>query len=602
MNWSETTNSLASLAQPSLLISPKVSNEQLTLPLSWDVTGTHLQPLSAHCLLEEQSYDLILSFSEIWLTMLTHHTCHKILSIELIINDLPKGNFTWCNDNSTGDLRLSLWQGNHHSPYLQDKPFALLYDLIKLQVVLTFKDWHSLVLVAPTLWCQSSHTADNLNIQAMINELSAPSNRTLVQFMLGLKPKRNFSPYSSITQSTKSLDMQSYLELIGSITECYRSALKQATAKPTNMHQANLAYEHQTKTKSSNLDFLQQVIAHVQQSLQHFARPNSTDHHLNLEQLQFLPLAESIAKLHEHLQVLLSFYYEAQKSSSISGLESTLLAKCRQAWAKGHELTLENEPLWVIKSIDKLFEYYCLLHLITMLYERGYDHLQERGARTYQYQLRALKHLEPSVEPNTFYFAKQAVEMTLYYQPIISGSYLENDLELFRTTQNQSLASAKLNHYNPDFVLKSTYENQSDYIIFDAKYSSERNIIQHYMPDMLEKYLNGIAVLDLKADSPLKENHNLVSFEQVANALSLQGSVRTKCPKMIYALQGRLNEAQSQLFASQSNPIWRHCQSPLAQLICPPTNIGLIELNYSTQGRHIIWDEMCKVLPYLRGN
>lgn len=87
---------------------------------------------------------------------------------------------------------------------------------------------------------------------------------------------------------------------------------------------------------------------------------------------------------------------------------------------------------------------------------------------------------------NTYLLSNGEVTATLYYQPVISAVQFENDLTLFRTTKPPA---GNPDYYTPDFVLKFTSsEDDEEYAIFDAKFSSRANIKKHSLPEVIRKY------------------------------------------------------------------------------------------------------------------
>ena len=139
-------------------------------------------------------------------------------------------------------------------------------------------------------------------------------------------------------------------------------------------------------------------------------------------------------------------------------------------WFRYGEYSLEKERLILqVKTLDKLFEYYCLLRLLKLLADNGYQNVA-----------------------NTYLLSNGEVTATLYYQPVISAVQFENDLTLFKTTKPPA---GNPDYYTPDFVLKfASSEDDEEYAIFDAKFSSRANIKKHSLPEVIRKYSCEISV------------------------------------------------------------------------------------------------------------
>lgn len=230
-------------------------------------------------------------------------------------------------------------------------------------------------------------------------------------------------------------------------------------------------------------------------------------------------------------------------------------------WFRYGEFSLAKDRLLLqVKTLDKLFEYYCLYKLLIMLANQGYKkadkdspifkHKYESGDEYY--------HNERDVA-NTYILSKgDASEVTLYYQPVISEVCFENNISLYRTTHSKDHP-----YFSPDFVLK--FNNLSDelYVIFDSKFSSRRNIKKRYLPDIIAKYYRDVAV---------------------ANPISI--------PKMVWALQGRVD--------ANENKLYFHHKSVLAKQYAPATSFGIVPINTRIDMTLRLWNEIKKCIPWLQ--
>jgi hypothetical protein len=202
------------------------------------------------------------------------------------------------------------------------------------------------------------------------------------------------------------------------------------------------------------------------------------------------------------------------------------------------------------KTLDKLFEYYCLCRLLTLFKEAGFTGTGE-VSRSFAYHSQEHR---PGDLANTYLLRRGEVLLTLYYQPVISADRFENDISLYRTTTADGF-------YTPDFMVKLQHERASGswYLIFDAKYSSRWNIKQYYMDREIIKY--GCQLADREAGQPVK---------------------------MVWLLQGRIDDTP---------PIERYHSSPLAQQYKPAVSYGIIKVHTRTDALEPLWKE---IYPFIQ--
>lgn len=224
-------------------------------------------------------------------------------------------------------------------------------------------------------------------------------------------------------------------------------------------------------------------------------------------------------------------------------------------WFQYGEYSLEKDRLILqVKTLDKLFEYYCLLRLLKLLADNGYRKAEvEMPAFKYEYTLADGHYQNEKEVPNTYMLINDDIMTTLYYQPVISAVGLENNLTLYRTTKPPSY---KPDYYTPDFVLKFlSSEHGEEYAIFDAKFSSRANIKKHSLPEVIRKYSSEICV-----------------------------TTDNRSPKMVWILQGRVNNSE--------NAIWRYHNSPLATTYRPNTSYGIVSVNTAMEINQRLWNEI----------
>lgn len=231
-------------------------------------------------------------------------------------------------------------------------------------------------------------------------------------------------------------------------------------------------------------------------------------------------------------------------------------------WFRYGEYTLEKERLILqVKTLDKLFEYYCLLQLLKVLSNNGYHKADVRKpAYKYKYQLADTLYQNEKDVANTYLLCNNNIMVTLYYQPVISSVGFENNLTLYRTTKPPH---GMPDYYTPDFVMKfSSVGYEEEYIIFDSKFSSRLNIKRYHMAEVIQKYSTELGV-----------------------------STNIRAPKMVWILQGRID--------SNENIIWRYHNSPLASLYQPVTSYGIVCVNTTAEISQKLWAEIKKNISFL---
>lgn len=223
-------------------------------------------------------------------------------------------------------------------------------------------------------------------------------------------------------------------------------------------------------------------------------------------------------------------------------------------WFRYGEYSLEKDRLILqVKTLDKLFEYYCLLKLLELLADNGFQRADiDKPVYKHAYTLADSLYKNEKDVANTYILSRGELDVTVYYQPVISAISFENNLSLYRTTKHIP------NYYTPDFVLKFSsheHEQNEEYVIFDAKFSSRINIKNHSLPDVIRKYSCEVGV-----------------------------AAENRAPKMVWILQGRVN--------SSENSIWKYHNSVLASKFRPITSFGIVSINTSVGIKQRLWDEI----------
>ena len=231
-------------------------------------------------------------------------------------------------------------------------------------------------------------------------------------------------------------------------------------------------------------------------------------------------------------------------------------------WFQYGEYSLEKERLILqIKTLDKLFEYYCLWRLLKLLADNGYRKANmKEPVFKFVYTLADEHYQNEKDIANTYLLSNGNIAVTLYYQPVISAVGFENNLNLYRTKKPPHGNPA---YYTPDFVLKfASSEHDEEYVIFDAKFSSRANIKKHHLSEVIRKY-------------------------SCETSVAKQGDA----PKMVWILQGRVN--------SNEDSIWRYHNSPLSATYPPITSYGIVSLNTAVEIRQRLWNEIKNSISFL---
>lgn len=163
--------------------------------------------------------------------------------------------------------------------------------------------------------------------------------------------------------------------------------------------------------------------------------------------------------------------------------------ECMVKWFEAGDYSFDHlNYLFKLKTLSRIFEYYCLIKLQTAIAQNGYALID---ASRVDYDL------EENFEDinNKYVFSGHGYELTLLYEPSIWVNRLNDGMNLYSTGYNFS--KSKWNDkWTPDFVLKiKTYLNEYYYIL-DAKYSNFQNVKKRYIPDLVLKYSSQIASKD----------------------------------------------------------------------------------------------------------
>ncbi|SXF79216.1 DUF2357 domain-containing protein [Klebsiella variicola] len=191
----------------------------------------------------------------------------------------------------------------------------------------------------------------------------------------------------------------------------------------------------------------------------------------------------------------------------------------------------KQDELLSIKSIPKLFEYYCLFYLKELLDKK--------------------LNMQPSLVAETnamdFTYHLHGFHLSLQYEPKYWMSLNKNaDSADMVNTEAWTLHNDTLNvrghhnifsHRSPDFVIKIKNDSYVYHYILDAKYTTPKKAFSYYLPELTLKYIHGLhlrngdsSLLGLTLIAPYEQpqvNHyhgqafNILSSKPVVPALNI---------------------------------------------------------------------------------
>lgn len=221
-------------------------------------------------------------------------------------------------------------------------------------------------------------------------------------------------------------------------------------------------------------------------------------------------------------------------------------------WFRYGEFDLRKENVILrIKTINKLFEYYCLHRVLQMVINAGFDIDDPKQAiYSYEYNVADPRFINEHDIANTFVLSKGDTTVTVYYQPVIHTARMENNIMLFRTTDQS-------NYFVPDLLLKITRGDTgiSNYVLFDCKYSTRQTIQEYEMEREILRYSC-----------------------QIADTFG-----RSNAVKMMWLLQGRVDGTPT---------ISTYHNSPLARRYPPFPSYGIFSVNTHITDLRGLWKEI----------
>lgn len=160
------------------------------------------------------------------------------------------------------------------------------------------------------------------------------------------------------------------------------------------------------------------------------------------------------------------------------------------AWYKlGQPTWSGSNYLFGLKSLDKLYEFFCLYKIADKLDDLGYQLTSSSSQEPDRaFGLKGRPSPQPQDRITNYYkFESHGKTLELFYEPTIWGySDASKAGELIDAHHSKSASKP---YFTPDFVIK---EDRGDdfpsYYIFDSKYSTESQTRDRHLPSIIEKY------------------------------------------------------------------------------------------------------------------
>jgi len=165
-------------------------------------------------------------------------------------------------------------------------------------------------------------------------------------------------------------------------------------------------------------------------------------------------------------------------------------------WQNFGEPNWQGEKyLYGLRTLWKLYEFYCLYEVIDGIYKLGFileksenrSFIRNKGFEGELYN-------DDNNPANFYSFKKERLKLQLYYEPNIwtyTKEYTkENDLiDVIHEGKGER------SRYSPDFLLKLNDGKNDILLIFDSKYSKRSTVTERHLPNLVNKYLYGIHLL-----------------------------------------------------------------------------------------------------------
>ncbi|NUM44147.1 MAG: hypothetical protein HUU38_05525 [Anaerolineales bacterium] len=153
------------------------------------------------------------------------------------------------------------------------------------------------------------------------------------------------------------------------------------------------------------------------------------------------------------------------------------------SWYRLGKLNVSGERfLYSLRTLDKLYEFFCLFNLIDALSASDFHMIrsmrEEKDATLWE------------TNPDSIYdfVDKDDVHIRLHYEPHINTTADSEHTPIYVYANSR----AKWGFLAPDFLMEIHYRGNLEYAIFDSKYTNQKNATHKYLPELTMKYIHSI--------------------------------------------------------------------------------------------------------------
>ncbi|MDO5717003.1 MAG: hypothetical protein Q4Q17_04310 [Tissierellia bacterium] len=435
------------------------------------------------------------------------------------------------NMEESGDRKsMRLMYKTHYGYKDRGYPFLMLLDSIRIKLTVTFEDGEEMLLTSNQILVVTKNAEDRTNIAEMLHYIDGGE-----ALRMGIFKGADDGPTMIFKLNTYLAEVITFFERYGSqYVEILTSGNRKKEIGCCKLPGIHFALGSSKKIlgvkKREAMELVQflRLLFHRSLSIyqsfvslwdsyrieytslkacvpEEFSAPILTAHSIRSERA-----ARECSRLSRHLSSLLRILKALPR---ILGEKSTpypeypreqyanpILFDLMVRWPLGNQNAIQPEDfIFQIDSLNKLYEYYCLVRLLRFFSKQGYvpDGMADDS---FHYETKNMVFENEKNVLNTYYRRKGEVHMTLYFQPLIYRDRVVNGLELVRTTgadSNFSTFNKTGNYYSPDFIIKME-GHRTLYLILDAKFQTRHTILKGHMDQVISKYYTQVRSIDGK--------------------------------------------------------------------------------------------------------
>lgn len=168
------------------------------------------------------------------------------------------------------------------------------------------------------------------------------------------------------------------------------------------------------------------------------------------------------------------------------------------AWYKlGQPTWSGSNYLFGLRSLDKLYEFFCLYKIADKIMDLGYQlsaSSTQEPDRAFGLKGRTAAESDEKIT-NYYKFESSGKVLELFYEPTIwAYSEASKAGELIDVYHDRSASKP---FFTPDFVIRlDCGDDRPAYYVFDAKYSNENQARDRHLPSIIDKYYLKIKAID----------------------------------------------------------------------------------------------------------